>query len=300
MDLLFSFPGYEELSTKIMSQSGVAAGDVIVRHFPDGESFVQLQTDVRNKNICIVCGLDQPDQKTVPLMFFSKVAKELGAKRVGLIAPYLGYMRQDKRFQDGEAITSQIFAQFLAGQVDWLLTIDPHLHRYKALNEIYSIPCQVLHTTHLIANWIKDNVVNPLLIGPDQESEQWVSDIALEVGSPFIILTKTRHGDKDVDISLPQVDRYKSFTPVLIDDIISTARTMIAAIGYLHHARIQPPVCIGIHPIFAEDAYTMLKNSGVSRIATCNTITHPSNEIDVSELLSTALIQLKQNWPDSN
>ena len=95
-------------------------------------------------------------------MFFANLAREFGAKKVGLIAPYLGYMRQDKRFHQGEAITSNIFAEFLSKQVDWLITIDPHLHRHKSLSEIYSIPAQALHAIALIANWVKANVKNPL------------------------------------------------------------------------------------------------------------------------------------------
>lgn len=292
MDILFAFPGYQAFTQKISKEISITKGEVTIRCFPDGESYLQLQTDIRDKRIGVVCGLDHADQKALPLLFFATVAKEMGAKQVGLIAPYLGYMRQDTRFHPGEAITSRIFAQFLSSHFDWLITIDPHLHRYKFLNEIYSIPCIVLHSADLIANWIKENVKKPLLIGPDTESRQWVAQIASKVDSPFIILTKTRHGDKDVDIDLPSIDQYKSHTPVLVDDIISSAITMIKATYLLHDAGMQSPVCIAIHPVFAEDAYTKLTNSGVGRIVTCNTIQHPSNEIDVSGLLAKALKKL--------
>ena len=289
MVLLFAFPEYEELTANINKELGFKLGDVTVRHFPDGESFVKLSTDVKGKDVIVVCGLDNPDQKAMALMFFTNVAKELGANKVGLIAPYLGYMRQDKKFHDGEAITSNIFAKFLSEQIDWLVTIDPHLHRHKSLDEIYSIPSKVLHASDAIAAWIKTNIKNPVLIGPDEESEQWVSDVAKKAGSPFIVLTKIRHGDKEVEVSIPDVEKYNNRTPVLVDDIISTARTMIETTEHLKSAGIQPAICIGVHAIFADNAYEELKKSSVSQIVTCNTITHPSNKIDISSLIAEAV-----------
>lgn len=286
MTILFSFPGYEELTGKINKQLGFKKGDVTVRHFPDGESFVKLNTDVAGEDVIVVCGLDKPDQKAMALMFFASVAKELGAKQVGLVAPYLGYMRQDKKFHDGEAVTSNIFAGFLSKQVDWIITIDPHLHRHKSLEEIYTIPSKVLHASDTISAWIKINVENPVLIGPDEESVQWVADVAKKAGAPFTVLKKIRHGDKDVEVSVPDVEKYKNKTPVLVDDIISTARTMIETVDHLNKSGMKPPVCIGIHAVFAEDAYEQLQKSGVEKIVTCNTITHDSNEIDISNILA--------------
>ncbi len=155
--IIFGFPKYQTLTKSIAKKMQCTVGEVEVRRYPSGESYVRLLSDVKDQEVILVCGLDNPDDKIMAVMFFINVAKELGAKKVGLIAPYLGYMRLDKRFNDGEAITSNIFAKFLSSQVDWLLTIDPHLHRHKTLEEIYSIPCFTLHATDLIANWIKNN-----------------------------------------------------------------------------------------------------------------------------------------------
>lgn len=290
MTIIFSFPNYEKLTEKINRPLGLNIGSVTVRHFPDGESFVKLNTDVKGKSVVLVCGLDNPDQKAMAVMFFANVAKELGANKVGLVTPYLGYMRQDKKFHEGEAVTSNIFASFLSKQVDWLVTIDPHLHRHKSLEEIYTIPTKVLHAADTISAWIKANVNNPVLVGPDEESEQWVAEVAKKANAPFTVLKKIRHGDRDVEVSMSDVDKYKGHTPVLVDDIISTARTMIETVNHLVQLGMQPPVCIGVHAVFAEDAYKQLKNSGVAEIVTCDTIPHISNGIDISDVLSKALI----------
>lgn len=284
MTLLFTFPKYTYLADKLLEGTSLQKGEISITRFPDNESNIRFNTSVQDQDIFILCGLDNPNQKAMPLLFFSETAKELGAKTVNLLAPYLGYMRQDKRFHDGESVTSSIFARFLSRHIDFLATIDPHLHRHKSLDEIYTIPNKVLHATDLVGTWIKENVTNPVLIGPDEESHQWVADIALKIDVPFLVLHKDRYGDKEVKVTVPKVDTYKRHTPVLVDDIISTARTMIDTVTHLSENGMNAPICIGIHAIFAEDAYDLLEKSGAQKIVTCNTIPHPSNGIDVSSL----------------
>lgn len=289
MPIIFAFPQYEKLAATISAKTGFALGSLIFRRFPEGESYIKLNSDVKNQKVILLCGLENADEKIMALMFFAKTAKELGASEVGLVAPYLGYMRMDKRFNDGEAITSNIFAEFLSKQIDWLVTIDPHLHRHKTLEEIYSIPCQTLHATNEIAAWIKDNVANPILIGPDEESKQWVSKIAEKSDLPFVILEKIRHGDRDVEVSFPQIEKYRECTPILVDDIISTARTMIETVQHLQKLKTKAPICIGVHAIFVGDAFAELKKAGAAQIVSCNTIAHESNGINLDSLLVDAL-----------
>lgn len=257
-----------------------------IRSFPDGETYIRFDDDLKNRDIIILNSLDRPNQKILPLIFLAKTAKEFGAKTVGLCAPYLAYMRQDKRFKKGECITSIYFAKVLSDNFDWLVTIDPHLHRYKSLKEIYSINSSVLHIVKEISDYIENNVENPLIIGPDSESEQWVKAVAYNINSPYIVLEKNRISDNKVSISIPNLDSYLNCIPVLLDDIISTGHTMLETIKYLKKANMQPAVCIGIHAIFSGSSYKELLDSGIDKIVTCNTINHPSNGIDIASNLS--------------
>ena len=133
---------------------------------------------------------------------------------------------------------------------------------------------------------------HPLLIGPDAESEQWVSEIAALAGVDHIVLTKTRHGDRDVNISLPDLERWRHHTPVIVDDTISTASTMIAVTRQLVERGLQPPTCCAVHGIFADGAHQALLEAGAARIVTSNTISHPSNAIDMSGILANATTSL--------
>lgn len=283
--IFFTLPGNEKLADLLIQKEDGEKGNAETHQFPDGETYIRIFSNVKDKEVVIICTLNQPDSKLLPIYFLAKTAKELGVKKVTLVAPYLAYMRQDKVFNPGEAVTSTYFAQLISSFIDTLITIDPHLHRRTSLSEIYSIPTRLGHAANHISAWIKKNIDKPLLIGPDIESEQWVSEVAKNANASYIILTKIRHGDSDVSVSVPAVEQYKEFTPVLVDDIISTGHTMIETINQLKMAGMKPAVCIGVHAIFSGNSFQEIKNSGVKEIISCNTIPHESNRIDISDLL---------------
>lgn len=288
--VIFSLFANSCIANKIHQALGYELGNLSIHQFPDEEILVRIDSDVKEREIIFVASIDRPNAKLFSLIAAAETVKALGAKNIKLIAPYLPYMRQDKSFHSGEGITSTYFAKLISGYFDELITIDPHLHRWKSLNDIYTISTKVLHATDPIAQWIKQNVVNPLIIGPDMESEQWVSEIAKNINASFFILEKTRKEDRDVEISFPSMELYQHHTPVLVDDIISTAVTMIQTVKHLKSLNMKSPLCIGVHAIFAGNAYDDLINAGTEKIITCNTIFHHSNKIDISELIISTLL----------
>lgn len=290
--LLIALPGNQALATALAAKLGAEVGELEMRSFPDGETYLRYAMLVEARSVVLLCTLDRPDAKFLPLMFAAAAARDLGATQVGLVAPYLAYMRQDKRFHPGEAITSDYFARMLSRQIDWLVTVDPHLHRRESLADIYSVPTHLAHAAPLIASWIKREVERPLLIGPDSESAQWVAAVANGADAPHVILEKTRRGDRDVEVSVPDIERWRDRTPVLVDDIVSTARTMIETVGHLKDLGMRPPVCVAIHGIFAGSAFEELHAAGATRIVTTNTVAHPCNAIDVTELLTNGVRSL--------
>ncbi len=106
------------------------------------------------------------------------------------------------------------------------------------------------------------------------------------------MLQKVRHGDRDVEVSVPDVNTHKNSTPVLVDDIISTARTMIETVKHLKNAGMKPPICIGIHAVFSGNAYQDLWDAEVENVITCNTIAHQSNAIDLSDVIAKEVKEL--------
>lgn len=292
--VLLPMPGAEALAAQLagyLPASTLCAG-VESRRFPDGESWLRVLGELRDAQVVIVGNLYQPDPQALSLLYLADYAREMGALRVGLVAPYLPYMRQDARFHPGEAITSRSFARFVSSAVDWLVTVDPHLHRYASLDEIYTISTRVVPAAPVMAAWIAAHVERPFVVGPDSESAQWAAEVARLAGCPHAVLEKQRHGDRDVEISLSHLTDTEGRTPVLIDDIISSARTMTVAVRMLRAAGLPPPVCIGVHALFAGDAAGVLAEAGAARVVTCNTVPHASNGIDVLPALASAILPL--------
>ena len=289
---IIAMPGNESMAGQLAAALPAQSIPVTVRRFPDGESHVRVEGQVAGRQVVIVCTLDRPDDKLVPLLLLACAAREAGAAAIGLVAPYLAYMRQDQRFAPGETISAQHVAGWISRHVDWLVTVDPHLHRIADLSEVYAIRTRVARAAAPVARWVSAEVRLPLLVGPDEESAQWVSAVAALAGAPFLVLHKTRHGDRSVEVSIPEVARWHDHTPVLIDDIVSTARTMIETTGHLRRAGMAAPVCVAVHAVFAQGALEALHAAGAARIVSCDTIAHPSNRIALADTMAAAVRSL--------
>jgi ribose-phosphate pyrophosphokinase len=116
--------------------------------------------------------------------------------------------------------------------------------------------------------------------------------VASQAGAPHLVLNKIRTGDRAVKVEMPDLGEFSSRTPVVVDDIISTAHTMIETVKELKTRGTPPPHCVGVHGIFAGRAIMELKRAGAAVIATCNTVNHPTNQIDISSILAPAIERL--------
>jgi ribose-phosphate pyrophosphokinase len=289
--VVLALPGNDRLANRIGAFLDLDVSDVVVHRFPDGEARVRINRSVTGKAVVLIATLDHADHKILPLLFTAATARDLGATSVGLVAPYLAYMRQDRRFEPGEGVSTRHFAELLSGALDWLVTVDPHLHRTAQLEDLYTIPARAAATAPLLAEWVASHVERPVVIGPDAESAQWVKGVAARIQAPHAVLSKRRSGDETVAIKLPDLSACIGRQPVLVDDIIASGATMVETIRLLRRAGWPAPVCLAVHGVFAGDAYALLQEAGAAKIVTCNTITHPSNEIDVSRLVAAAVEQ---------
>ena len=291
--ILFSLPGNAQLAQNLANKLAVELGLAEIRVFPDGESYVRIDSEVKNKSIILVCTLDRPDSKMLPLMFMAQTLKELGAKKICLVSPYLPYMRQDKRFHSGEAVTSFLFAKFLSGWIDSLITIDPHLHRIHHLSDIFETSTVLtLHATKKIAEWIRRHVDSAFLVGPDEESLQWVAEVADLADLAFVVSRKERLGDRQVIVELPDMKGMVGRIPVLVDDVISTGRSMLTVVEQLVLQGFKKPICIAVHALFDREVENGLLRAGAQKLVSCNTVSHPTNEIDVTDLIAEGIVGL--------
>lgn len=283
--------GHTALAEAMAQHLGAKILPLERRLFPDQEYYFNLTDSVQGEDVLILCHLHQPNDKSLALWFMARHLRDMGARSIGLLAPYLAYMRQDIRFQPGESLTSRYFAELISQLFDWMITVDPHLHRYHNLGEIYSIPSMVLHATTAIATHIA-GIEEALVVGPDEESAQWAREVATAAGCEHLVLNKVRSGDRDVAIQIPNIDRYRKHRPILVDDIISTGRTMLRTAEQLVRQGLQPPLCIGVHAVFAPGAEVEMRAGPIADIHTCNCIPHATNRIDLSAILAEGVLTM--------
>lgn len=284
-NIIAGFSESRELAASIARRSGSRLTIIDVGNFPDKETNLRFNVDLRGKKVFLVRSLDDPDRKIIEVLFAAQTAKELGAKKVVLIAPYLCYMRQDKRFRPGQAVSSRIIAKLFNMFLDGLITIDPHLHRYKRLNEIFKKNPKRLTAIRLIAEFIRKEIKNPFIFGPDFESYQWAKTAACMIGCEVDVLKKHRYGSDTVRIKIKEKLDLGSKSAVIVDDIISTGHTVIEVIKDLKALGAKKIYCICTHGIFAEDSLRKIEGLGAKVVST-NTIKTRVSRIDVSGMIA--------------
>ncbi len=285
---LLGFPDYRDPARRLAGAAGLPYAEVEVHHFPDGESKVRLPLPLPEQ--VIFCrSLDRPNDKLVELELAAVTARQLGARHLTLVAPYLAYMRQDIAFHPGEAVSQRVVGAMLARHFDALITVDPHLHRVHRLQEAVPVARAVtLSATAPMADYLAVHGDRPFLIGPDEESEQWVAAIAARGGFDYRVARKERRGDRDVRISLPAAD-YGGRNLVLVDDVASTGRTLEETARALARHRPASLSVLVTHALFVGDAEQRLAAAGVTHVCSTDSVPHPSNRLPLAPLLASAL-----------
>ena len=288
MSCVLAFGDEAGLAAALAAELGWALA-IIERHtFPDGETRLRLPHTLPAQTV-LLRGLQQPNTKLAELMLAAAGARELGVASLTLVSPYLAYMRQDIAFKPGEVVSQRHLGRMLAAWFDAVVTVDPHLHRVTTMDEV--VPGRrgvALSAATLLGEFIARRVPGALLLGPDEEAGQWVRVAAASAGLEHAVCHKQRHGDRDVDVALPSVS-VKGRAVVLLDDMASTGRTLVAAArGALAGGAASVDVAV-THGLFVGDAIAQIHDAGVREVWSTDCVPHASNAVSVVALLASAL-----------
>jgi ribose-phosphate pyrophosphokinase len=264
--IVLGFPENIAQSTALAAALGCAHASIDIHRFPDGESRLTLPP-LLPARVILFRSLHDPNAKLTELLIAAGGARALGAVQLALVAPYLCYMRQDKAFVPGQPVSQRIIGTLLAQQFDAVFTIDPHLHRVATLTE--AVPARLpvcLTAAGLLGDFLcRELPPDALLIGPDEESAQWVERVAGPGGFASAVARKERFGDASVKVTLPAVDVTGRHT-VLVDDVISSGHTMMEAAGALRARGAASVSAIATHGLFAPGALAGMRASGIRRV----------------------------------
>lgn len=279
----------KHIGYKIAKRLKCTYTELLVNKFPDDELLVRFNADLSGKTIVLVQSFyGSISDCIMEVILASATARDLGAKRIILAAPYFPYMRQDKRFHKGESVSQSIIAKLFDKYFDSVYIIDPHLHRKNSLAKIFKIKAEKLTANQLIADYIKKHIKNPVIIGPDEESYKWARSVAELLGVESAILNKKRYSSFNVKVSINKKIDFKGKNAVIVDDIVSTGHTILETVKILRKLGAKNIYCICVHGIFVNDALKKLRKNKISVIST-NTIPSKVAKIDVSRVIVKAL-----------
>ena len=284
---LFAFADTLGLATQVGSQLGLGVQPISVHSFPDGESLVSVGTSGTDRAL-VFRSLDHPNEKLFEVLLAADALRRQGIREVGLVAPYLGYMRQDKVFRPGEPISQQVMARALDAGFSEIFTVEAHLHRISQLSEIFACRAESISASDPIARWLEVQPQPIVLIGPDAESEPWIRAIGESAHLDWIVASKTRTGDRRVQIDLPPLPP-GAWQAWIVDDIASSGATLEAIIQILKDRGVEDVGAVIVHPLLDPGAHERLRRAGLDRLVSTNSIADPTNEISLAMLLAESI-----------
>lgn len=240
----------------------------------------------------IYASLNQPNDKLLAILFAAEALRRGGAKHLVLLAPYLCYMRQDAAFHPGEAISQKAAGRFIAGLVDRVITVDAHLHRTAKLSDVFpGITADNLSAMPAIADALRIGELDPqtVVVGPDAESQPWVSDLAGRLGLAHTVAQKTRHNDRSVEVRFADTTLFAGRPVLLVDDIVSSGGTLITCAKIVMAAGAKRIEAVVTHALFSAELANDFAAAGIRSIRSTYSVPHPTNAIGLDDVFVAAL-----------
>jgi ribose-phosphate pyrophosphokinase len=288
LPLLLAFDDESGLARTLAESVGWTLAFVERHTFPDGETRLRLPSALPPV-VALLRGLQQPNAKLTELLLAAAGARELGARRLLLVSPYLAYMRQDMAFSPGEVVSQRHLGALLAQAFDGVITVDPHLHRIDSLDEVMPGRCGIaLTAAPLLGRHVAAHVPRALLLAPDEEAGQWVRVAAAAGELDHAVCLKERHGDREVEVALHGAP-VRGRAVVILDDVASTGRTLVAAARVALAAGAASVDVAVTHGLFVGDALAQISAAGVRHVWSSDSVPHASNVVSVTPLLAQAL-----------
>lgn len=282
------FPDSLVFARKLASALGAPLARVALHYFPDAETRVRIEPGT--DHALLVRSLHDPNSKLFELLLAASALRDGGAPSVTLVAPYLPYMRQDRAFVRGEAVSQRVLGALIGHAFDGVVCVEPHLHRIRSLSEVFPCDARALSAAPAIARWVARQGEPCWVVGPDEESEPWVRAIGAAAGMPHVVARKQRVGDDAVVVDLPRGLRAPCERAVIVDDIASSGATLAAAARAVRGAGALRVDAVVAHAIIAPGAEARIREAQIASLISCDTLPHPTNAIETAGLIADALL----------
>lgn len=290
----------QDLAAHVARELGEELCYVETKKFPDGERYLRIDGELSDE-VTVIQSTGYPqDENLMELLFIIANLKDLGVKKVRVVVPYMGYARQEKRFNPGETISAKIICELIESVgADEFITFN--IHEACVLN-FFNIPARNISAMPAIAEFLdKTDKDNLLVIAPDKGAYGFAQEISEIIGCDCTYLTKVRLGPDKVETKIVDVrcdsesentvnvDAVKGKHAIIIDDIIATGGTIVNAINILkQYGASSIDVCC-VHPILTNNGATRIYAAGANKIIGTNSLSSDTSRVSIAKSIADAL-----------
>jgi len=284
-------PSSKELAIKISKLLDAPLVSVKIKRFPDSEFYFKFNEEISGEELMIIQSLYPPqDSHMLELFSMLHTARDLGAKQIRIFVPYLAYSRQDRRYLEGECLSSKMVAEILESLgADSLYTIDIHNRRVL---KMYKIPTYNLTASRELARYFAaKGLENPIVVSPDDEeiAIERARNAAETIDAEYDFLEKRRNRHTGEVVTYEKQINVKGRDAIVIDDIISTGKTAANAVRILKKQGARR-VFVGVsHALLLGDAIKILNESGAEEIVGTDSVINKYAKVSVAPILVKAL-----------
>jgi len=282
----------QTLAARIAVELDCKVSSCEFKRFPDGELYTRVLDDIKDEALTIVQSI-RTDSDLVCLLQLIDAVEEASETNLDIVIPYLGYARQDKKFEPGEAISARAIARSICavGVIDTIYVINVHnrdvLRYFNADTDT-----KELNAAPLIGDYIaKREIPSVVVIGPDGGATELAKAVAAPRGFDYDVLEKMRISSEEVKIKLPKKLSLsvEGKNIVIVDDIISTGGTISEAASMLRAQGANDIYVACVHGVFVQNAIPRMQNAGVKEIIATDTIESEFSKISVAKMVADEL-----------
>ncbi|MCD6458989.1 MAG: ribose-phosphate diphosphokinase [Thermoproteales archaeon] len=283
--MIIAGPASNGIASKMSSILRSPLVKVTWKLFPDGETYIRFEKDLED-TVVIVQSLYPPqDRHMLQLLFMIDAAFDLGAEKVIVVAPYLAYARQDKRFMQGEAVSIKTILKCIENLgASYLITVD--IHKEESLKNWLKIGYVNLSAVEELASYFKNKLINPLVLAPDMGAIKRAERAAQILNCDYDYLEKFRDRITGEISVKPKTLNVENREILIIDDIISTGGTIALAAKTLISLGARKVYAACTHPLLIDGSYDRILSSGIVDIVATDTIPSSISKVSVANLIA--------------
>ena len=268
---IFCGSAHRELAQRICASIGVPLGDATVTSFPDGETFVKINENIRGRDVFFVQPTCPPtNQNLMEMLIMVDAARRASAARITAVIPFFGYARQDRKDQPRVPITAKLVANLLtAAGVDRVLTMDLHAQQVAGF---FDIPVDHLFAAPVVIRYLRSkNIQDPVVVSPDVGGLKMASAYSQSLNATLAIVAKRRKSPTEIE-ALNVIGEVEGRNVILVDDLTETAGTLSSAARILKERGACEILACVSHAVLSDLAIERLQKSSISELITTNSV----------------------------